>query len=165
MLTLTISGNSVGELQEGIARAVAAFHGVPQEVIKPELESKTLASGATLLKDTTVVEEAPTPKKRGPKPKEAMTVTKETLGPEKTEAFLPEPKPASAATFESMKKALQELAGKHKTNEEGMTAVSKLLAEKFQIKMVRDVPADKYQAVQDAAIAAMGNIGTDPFKV
>jgi hypothetical protein len=31
--------------------------------------------------------------------------------------------------------------------------------------MVRDVPADKYQAVQDAAVAAMGSIGADPFKV
>jgi hypothetical protein len=98
-----------------------------------------------------------------------MTVTKETLGPEKTEEFSPpdkKPVPAGpVATFESMKKALQELAGKHKNNEEGMTAVSNLLLKEFQIKMVRDVPADKYQAVQDAAVAAMGSIGADPFKV
>jgi pyruvate/2-oxoacid:ferredoxin oxidoreductase alpha subunit len=159
MLTLTIQGKSVGELQEGVVLAMKAFN-VPLQMVgtlpvpASELESKTLASGAVLHKDTTV-EETTTPKKRGPKPKETVAVVE-------TPAVVA---PASAATFESMKKALQELAGKHKTNEEGMTAVSKLLAEKFSIKMVRDVPDDKYQAVQDAAVAAMGNVGADPFKV
>jgi hypothetical protein len=154
MLTLTIQGISLDEIQGKIRSMVAGWDG-------PALQSTTLASGATLLKDAAVAaEEIPTPKKRGPKPKEAVTVEP-----------APVPMPADAkvavpsATFESMKKALQELAGKHKTNEEGMTAVSKLLLDGFGIKMVRDVPADKYQAVQDAAIAAMGSVGSDPFKV
>jgi hypothetical protein len=147
MLTLSIQGNSLDEI-EGKLRSMFTIKDTP-------MESTKLASGATLLKDTTV-EETTTPKKRGPKPKETVAVEP---------APAPAPAPASAATFESMKKALQELAGKHKTNEEGMTAVSKLLAEKFSIKMVRDVPADKSQAVQDAAVAAMGNVGADPFKV
>jgi hypothetical protein len=157
MLTLTIQGNSLGELQEAIARAIAGFNGVPQSVIKPELESKVLHSGAVLHKDTTVVDE-PAPKKRGPKPKEAVTV-------EPAPVQTVQSSPASTATYDSMRQSLQKLAGTYKTNEEGMTAVSKLLLEKFSIKMVRDVPADKYQAVQDAAVAAMGNVGADPFKV
>jgi hypothetical protein len=150
-ITLSFTGESLADIHRQLGSIVAE---------PPILQSTTLASGAVLHKDTTVAaEETPAPKKRGPKPKEAVAVEP---APPSAPANVA---PAAGATFESMKKALQELAGKHKTNEEGMTAVSKLLAEKFSIKMVRDVPADKYQAVQDAAVAAMGNIGSDPFKV
>jgi hypothetical protein len=162
MLTLTIQGNSLDELRTKVA---SWLEPVAAEAPRT-METTKLASGATLLKDTTVAaEETPAPKKRGPKPKETMVVTRETIGPEKIETFLPDAKPASAATYDSMRKSLQELAGKYKTNEEGMNAVSKLLLEKFQIKMVRDVPADKYQAVQDAVLAATPGAASDPFGV
>jgi hypothetical protein len=160
MPSLTFEGASLASIELDMMKWLRDTKATP--LVTPELESKTLASGATLLKDTTV-EETTTPKKRGPKPKETVTV--EPTPVQTVQSAPANVAPAPGVTFESMKKALQELAGKHKTNEEGMTAVSKLLLDKFQLKMVRDVPADKYQAVQDAAVAAMGNVGADPFKV
>lgn len=158
MLTLTFTGENLAHIHAQIAAMV----------LVPPANVQVATWTAPAPPETAPTDEPA--RRRGRPPRETTPLNSDVPLSNKAVESTPTPATvvaAASATYESMKQALQAYAQKHKTNEEGMAKVSALL-DTFGIKMVRDVPADKYQAVHDAAHKAIAEVGAgpvDPFAV